>query len=84
MSDRGQLKRLALRALLTMDGVPLPDASLRDHIRNVAPEDALESEITQAMRELEAVRLVCGNRDEVTGRLTWTLTDRGAHKAKQL
>jgi hypothetical protein len=66
-----------------MDGIPLPEAALVDSIRN-ACGPALDSDITLGIRELESARLIDGNQDDITNVITWSLTDRGQHKAKQL
>ncbi len=44
----------------------------------------LQSDINQAKRELEHDGYLQGNRDELDGLLTWTLTEKGRHKARQL
>ena len=44
----------------------------------------LQSDIHQAKRELEAGGFIQASRDELDDLPTWTLTDKGRHKAKQL
>jgi hypothetical protein len=80
---KGKIKRFALRALLRMDGTPMPEPSLVDSIQIVLP-GALLSDITAAIKELEADLLMTANRDDITEVVSWLLTDRGQHKAKQL
>jgi hypothetical protein len=82
ISDRPRIKRFALRALLQMDGTPMPQTTLIDSIQLAVP-NVMESDINTALRELEADQLMSGNKDELIG-ITWTLTDKGLHKAKQL
>ena len=77
-----QIKRFALRALLRMDGTPMPDAALRDSIEIACARPAV-SEVDLALNELESVRLISRADDPITGR-TWTLTTAGEHKARQL
>ena len=81
-TERTQIKRFALRALLRMDGIPMPQDALIDSIRLALPA-ATQSDIEVALKELEADHLAAANYDELTG-TTWTLTDKGQHKAKQL
>lgn len=83
MSNRPQIKRFALRVLLRMDGTPMPQPALIDAI-TVACGESTISDIATAIRELETDRLMSANRDEITEVITWTLTDKGEHKAKQL
>jgi hypothetical protein len=78
------LKRFVLRALLRLDGIPWPDALLDDAARRAVMPRPLQSDINQAKRELEHAGYVQADRDELDGMLTWTLTDKGHHKAKQL
>jgi hypothetical protein len=44
----------------------------------------LQSDVNQAKRELESAGYLQADRDELDGLLSWTLTEKGRHKAKQL
>jgi len=44
----------------------------------------LQSDINEARRELERGGYIQGSRDELDGLVTWTLTEKGRHKAKEL
>jgi hypothetical protein len=79
-----ELKRFLLRALFRLNGVPWPDALLDEAARQAVLPRPLQSEISQAKRELECDGYLQGCRDELDESLTWTLTDKGRHKAKQL
>jgi len=84
MNPISDLKRFLLRALWRLDGIPWPDALADEAARQGVMPRPLHSDIQQAKRELEAAGYLQGQRDELDGLLTWTLTDKGRHKAKQL
>jgi len=78
------IKRLLLRALFRLKDIPWPDALLDDVARQGVLPRPLQSDINQAKRELECAGYIQGSRDELDNLLTWTLTEKGRHKAKQL
>lgn len=84
MNPLSDIKRFVLRALFRLDGVPWPDPLLDDAARQGLLPRPLQSDINQAKRELEHAGYLQGNRDELDDLLTWTLTEKGRHKAKQL
>ncbi len=84
MNPIPEIKRFLLRALLRLNGLPWPDALLEDAARQGIIPTPLQSDIRQAKRELERAGFIQGDRDELDEVLTWTLTDKGRHKAKQL
>jgi hypothetical protein len=84
MNPISDIKRFVLRALLRLDGMPWPDALLDDAVRQALMPRPLQSDINQAKRELESGGYLQGSRDEFDGLLTWTLTEKGRHKAKEL
>ncbi len=84
MNPIGDIKRFLLRALFRLNGVPWPDPLLDDTVRQGVLPRPLQSDINQAKRELESAGYTQGSRDELDELLTWTLTDKGRHKAKQL
>jgi len=77
-------KRFVLRALWRLNGVPWPDGLLDEAIKQGVLPRPLQSEIAQAKRELETSGYIQGHRDDLDGMLTWTLTEKGRHKAKEL
>jgi hypothetical protein len=79
-----EIKRFLLRALFRLKDIPWPDALLDDAVRQGILPRPLQSDINQAKRELETTGYIQGNHDELDGLLSWTLTDKGRHKAKQL
>jgi len=84
MNEIGDIKRLILRALLRLEGIPWPDPLLDEAARQGVAPRPLQSDINQAKRELERAGYIQGDRDDFDGQLTWTLTDKGRHKARQL
>jgi hypothetical protein len=84
MNPISDIKRFVLRALFRLKGVPWPDPLLDDAVRQGILPRPLQSDINQAKRELEAAGYIQGNRDDLDDLLTWTLTEKGSHKAKQL
>jgi len=84
MSQRSEIKTWALRILLKMDGTPLSDSSLDDYIRTGLEPKPTIADISVAKRDLEKDLFISGSTDELTGIVTWTLTTKGEHKAKQL
>ena len=84
MNPLSDIKRFVLRALFRLNGLPWPDALLDDAARQGVVPRPLQSDINQAKRELETSGYIQGSRDELDDLLTWTLTDKGRHKAKQL
>jgi hypothetical protein len=84
MNPVSDLKRFVLRALFRLEGLPWPDPLLDEAARQGVVPRPLQSDINQAKRELERAGYLQGDRDELDGRLTWSLTDKGRHKAKQL
>lgn len=84
MNHTNDIKRYILRALLRFRGLPWPDPLLDDAARHGVFPQPLLSEIHEAKRELDAAGYIQGDRDELDGQITWTLTARGQHKARQL
>lgn len=84
-SPIADIKRAMLRALARTEGLPLPDDSLNSFLAKAVVPRPLHSDLEQAKRELEQDGFIQGARDDLDANLvTWTLTDRGAHKARQL
>ena len=84
MNPIPDIKRFLVRALHRLNGLPWPDALLDDAVRQALVPSPLQSDIQQAKRELETGGFLQGSRDELDDQLTWTLTEKGRHKAKQL
>ena len=84
MNPIGAIKRFLLRALWRLNGMPWPDPLLDEAARQGIMPPPLHSDINQAKRELESAGYIQGSRDELDETLTWTLTEKGRHKARQL
>ncbi len=84
MNPLGDIKRFVLRAMLRLKGIPWPDGLLDDAARQALRPRPLQSDINQAKRELEHAGFIQGARDELDDTVTWTLTDKGRHKAREL
>jgi len=79
-----KLKRHLLRALLACDGEPMPEEALCIAAQLLArPAEPTLGDLAAALKSLEADGYAEGVSDDITGR-TWTLTDKGTHKARQL
>ena len=84
MNPISDIKRFVLRALFRLGGVPWPDALLDEAVRQAVLPRPLQSDINQAKRELEHAGYLQASRDELDDLVSWTLTEKGRHKAKAL
>lgn len=84
MNATSEIKRFMMRALGRLNGLPWPDALVDEAARQGIVPRPLQSDINQAKRDLEAAGYIHGARDEFDDLITWTLTDKGRHKARQL
>lgn len=78
-----QIKRFILISLQEMDGIPMTSRAMEDQVRITFP-GVHTSDILDARRDLETNGYVCGNTNTAIGTVTWTLTEKGQHAAKQL
>jgi hypothetical protein len=84
MNPIPEIKRFLLRALVRLNGLPCPDAVLDETVRHGVVPRPLQSDVNQAKRELEATGYLQGCRDEMDDSLSWSLTEKGRHKARQV
>lgn len=84
MNPLSDIKRFVLRALFRLQGVPWPDPLLEEAVFHGLIPRPLQSDLHQAKRELERAGFIQGSRDELDDTVTWTLTEKGQHKARQL
>ncbi len=84
MNPLSDIKRFVLRALLRLNGMPWPDQLLDEAARQALRPHPLQSDINQAKRELEHAGFIHAVREELDDSITWTLTDKGRHKAKEI
>jgi hypothetical protein len=79
-----KLIRLILLALNACDGLPMPEAALVSAVQIARrPVSPTAGDVLDALKDTEAEGYVSGLSDDVLGR-SWTLTEKGAHKARQL
>jgi hypothetical protein len=84
MNPASDIKRFMLRALWRLRGIPWPDDLADEAVRQAIVPRPLQSDINQAKRELERSGFIQATRDDLDGRLTWTLTEKGRHKAQEI
>ncbi len=84
MNPVNDIKRFILLALWQLKGSPWPDALLDDATRQAILPRPLQSDLNEAKRALEREGYIQGDRDDFDQALTWTLTAKGRHRAKQL
>jgi hypothetical protein len=73
-----------LKALLACDGLPMPQGALIAAVENLSrPEKPTKSDIEAALKKVETGGYAAGVSDDIE-ETTWTLTDKGTHKARQL
>ncbi len=84
MNTRAEIKKFILRGLLLMDGTPMPQTTLVATVKDAIRPDPLQSDVELGLQQLEAEGFISGDRDELTEVVSWTLTTKGTHKAKQL
>jgi DNA-binding PadR family transcriptional regulator len=79
------LARPILLALHACDGIPMPESALLGAVRNLSvPHRPTNSDIGAALRAVEELGYVKGVTDELDGARTWTLTEKGKHRAREL
>lgn len=84
MTQIAQIKRFVLKALLAMDGMPMPGEALDSAVKSGVVPRPLQSDVEMVKYDLESGGFIIGTKDELDGSLAWTLTTKGALKAKQL
>jgi hypothetical protein len=79
-----KLIRYILRALNAADPLPLPQGALVSVVESMAkPEEPTESDIMEAVKELQGIKWIQGATDPVMG-VSWSLTVAGVHQARKL
>lgn len=79
-----KLMRAILLTLLACDGVPMPEDSLISAVRLTTREILPTGDhVREALADVKNSRLVSGESDELIG-TSWTLTESGKHRARQL
>lgn len=82
---KAKLKRGILLVLSAWAGLPMPEGSLVSAVQSHARmERPTEGDVLDALKDCEAEGYVSGATDEFSGERSWTLTDKGVHKARQV
>ncbi len=77
--------RAALRYLLSCDGQPMEEDPLIEAIQIACrPERPTDADVRVHLATLEELHLISGVTDELIKVRSWTLTEKGVHKARQL
>ncbi|MDE1907215.1 MAG: hypothetical protein KGH75_12275, partial [Rhodospirillales bacterium] len=81
---KNHLKKFVLLALNACDGLPMPQGALIGAVQNLArPGQPTQADVLDAIGAVEADGYVSGASDDME-ETTWTLTNKGVHKARQL
>ncbi|MEI8289815.1 MAG: hypothetical protein WCH99_10105 [Verrucomicrobiota bacterium] len=82
---RHLLKPKVLLALNAADGVPFPASALAQAVKQLArPGQPTSADVADALRACEEDGYISGVTDPLTNEVTWTLTEKGVHKARQI
>jgi len=82
---KAKIKRSILAVLHACDGMPMPETALLAAVQlHVQPEQPTDSDIADALKDIEEQRCAAAVTDELMGERTWTLTPKGTHKARQM
>lgn len=82
---RTHLKKFILLALNQADGLPFPESALAQAVKQLArPGQPTSADVADALRACEEEGFITGVTDELTHEITWTLTAKGIHRARQL
>lgn len=81
---RADIKLFFLRAMVRMDGQPMPESVLIDTamINGAFMPRPTQGDAVTAIRELEADGYVAGTADELTEQRFWVLTTKGKLRAQ--
>lgn len=82
---RKNLKRGCLIILQAYDGLPMPESALLSAMASHArPEQPTAADCREALLDCEAEGYIAGVTDTFDSTCSWTLTDKGVHKARSL
>ncbi len=80
-----RLKRSILAVLHACDGLPMPETALIGAVHlHIRPDRPSDSDILDALQDVEVKSYASAVTDELTQERTWTLTAKGTHKARQM
>lgn len=75
---RTKLKVFALKVVNQWDGTPVPDDALREEMRDRF-QSVMEADVSGSLRDAEQEGLLMGVRNDITKKITWTLTAKAIH-----
>jgi DNA-binding MarR family transcriptional regulator len=79
------LKTNILRALNSADGVPFPESSLAQAVKQLSrPLQPTSEDVALALKDCDAEGYIRGVTDDFTHEVTWTLTEKGKHRVANL
>jgi hypothetical protein len=82
---KSKLKHCLLAVLHACDGLPMPETALLSAVHlHARPERPSDSDILDALVDLESKGYAAGLTDGLTNERTWTLTGKGTHKAREM
>jgi hypothetical protein len=82
---KSKLKQSLLAVLNACDGLPMPESALVSAAQLYArPDEPTDSDVRDALQELERKRYAAAVTDELTQERTWTLTVKGTHRAREI
>jgi hypothetical protein len=82
---RATLKRGCLLILQAYDGLPMPEAALLSAMATHArPAEPSEADCKEALRDCESEGFAQGHLDTFDNSRSWTLTEKGIHKARSI
>jgi hypothetical protein len=82
---KSELKKQLLRALNQADGLPFPEVALAQAVKQlVRPEQPTSADFADALGACELEGYILGVTDDFSKERTWTLSEKGKHKVRQL
>ena len=78
------IRRGVLKVLLACDGVPMPEPALLSAVVEFVRPRPTGNDVLAVISDLEGRGFIAGLSDELTSERTWTLTDKGTHRAREL
>jgi hypothetical protein len=78
------IRRLALKALLNMDGTPMPESILVNELALKIVPEPTKCDCEVAIKSLEAEGYLTGTVPSFSRERVWTLTDKGTIQANQI
>lgn len=85
MTTVADIKKFVLRVMLAFAGQPVQETELVRVVNDGFTVKPLHSDVKDGLRELEIAGFIRGVEDDLDRtQMTWTLTAKGTHRAKEL